>query len=246
MYTWILYRFGIHCIITVVLMIVFCTQCTADSTGTSDNTGFARNSERSWELLYRFSDSFREDFLPRLGISIQKNITDKSAIAFGVGIDGQTSDRDYDSQTTLEGLIEKGGMVSNSYTFELNIDYIRNLKPGPNRSFYIGSGPFFRFAHECQEWIHETFVYRQYQRNEIDTDSYIVGVSLFSGMEWFPAKRVSFRAELGTLFEYAYTEQVELIHVINAQEDFKTGTKLNNDSFRFSPLYMRVGIGLRF
>ena len=192
----------------------------------------------SWSLQFRISSNFTLSTFDGSNLSAKKHLTSNSAIRFGIGLSGYTTDRE--GTTDLENRSNIFSEEQSDYeSLLINLSCYYLYYPHPQRkiNMYCGVGPLISFANfddkiNRQDLSQdtssiETFTEENYQY-------YGVGVLGLIGVEWFLNQQISIHAEYGSSLLYGREEKEEtrVSSVETYKEKYAKKSEENRITFR--------------
>jgi len=202
----------------------------------------------SWSLQFRISSNFTLSTFDGSNLSAKKHLTSNSAIRFGIGLSGYTTDRE--GTTDLENRSNIFSEEQSDYeSLLINLSCYYLYYPHPQRkiNMYCGVGPLISFANfddkiNRQDLSQdtssiETFTEENYQY-------YGVGVLGLIGVEWFLNQQISIHAEYGSSLLYGREEKEEtrVSSVETYEEKYTKKSEENRITFRSNSVQFGVSV----
>jgi hypothetical protein len=167
--------------------------------------------EGAWALQFGIGGNFTLTAFQGTSIAAKYHLSESNAVRAGVSLNANLRDNGSDGVSKVEG----GGsgqinsLNARSVSATLSFQYLWYAAPTGVVHFYVGAGPVISFSRETQD-TDDTFIStgaslssRREQRAWRRT-SWGLGAGGAVGVEWFPARWASLRAEYGDEIKYEW------------------------------------------
>ncbi len=163
----------------------------------------------AWALQFQLGSALSRRGYDGIIISAKYHLTKGSAIRLGIDING---DIQFGGHTSHYGIPPDDTLYTSSRNnmnregINLLSEYVKYTQIDPQLHFFLGAGPTFGFSHYKSERNDRRTYPPEPKRPRYISEEYnwSLGISALLGAEWFPTKRISFMAEYGVSFDYAY------------------------------------------
>lgn len=164
----------------------------------------------AWALQFHLGSAFSSRGYDGIVISAKYHLTKRSAIRLGIDINGDIQFGSYTSHYGIppdDTLYTSSRNNTNLEGITLKSEYIKYTQIDSRLHFFLGTGPTFGFSHRKSERNYRRTYSPEPKRPRYISEEYYwsLGISALLGVEWFPTKRISFMAEYGVSFDYAYS-----------------------------------------
>src|SRR4030042_1580885 len=124
----------------------------------------------SWSLQFQISQNFTLGTFQGSNLSAKRHLSSSSAIRFGVGLSGYTTDREQGiNQDNYNRLSNETQLDNRLIEVDLNCYYLYYPHPQRRINMYFGGGPLFSFInHDDKVYTQE--VYQDTLNRDIRTD----------------------------------------------------------------------------
>lgn len=157
-------------------------------------------------------------------LSAKYNFNEKNSIRFGISFNGNSTNTEiqvfYDDSVTNE---ERKG---DSYSIELNLQYLRNHFINDELFLYYGLGPEIYLSNY-------NTVLDQYERR------FNLGIDFVTGVEWFVYKSLSVSGEYGFKLYYSRTKQKRI-------DNDNRENRITSNSFLVNANPVKIGLSIYF
>lgn len=163
----------------------------------------------TWALQLQLGSALSRRGYERVVFSAKYHLTKRSAIRLGIDINGNIH---FGGHTSHYGMPPDDTLYTSSRNnmnlegINLKSEYLKYTQIDPQLHFFLGTGPIFGFSHRKSERNDRRTYPTEPKRPRYISEEYnwSLGISALLGVEWFPTKRISFMAEYGVSFDYAY------------------------------------------
>ncbi|NWF91144.1 MAG: hypothetical protein HXY50_16990 [Ignavibacteriaceae bacterium] len=232
----------------LVLLIVFILN--SQFLSAQDSQDSIKNSLKkgSWSLQFRISPNFTLSTFDGSNLSAKKHLTSNSAIRFGIGLSGYTTDRE--GTTYLENrsnIFSEEQSDYESLLINLSCYYLYYPHPQQKINMYCGVGPLISFANfndkiNRQDLSQDTSSIEKFSEEKYQY--YGVGVLGLIGIEWFLNQQISIHAEYGSSLLYGREEKEETLvsSVETYKEKYTKKSEENRITFRSNSIQFGVSV----
>jgi hypothetical protein len=244
-------RGSIGLFIGILLIPVFAQIAAAQETNQTAQKKSEDFQRKKWSLQFKIGDNFTLSSFQGALISCQRQVSDRSAIRLGVGINLSDDHRDYDRNefdTNSYNRDSEENIDSDSKYINTSLLYTRYAHPESNLTAFYGFGPNLEF-----EWYNAEDEHIGYDvsgnvtsksKQKIDIDNIDIGIIGALGFEWFLSKSISLTAEYGLLLKYYWDKRKSRTE--NVFSSYGTETEFKSNGFAIDATSVKFGLSAYF
>lgn len=203
--------------VLILAGLLACTRPCAAQVATNDNS----LDPGAWALQFRITENFTLGNFNGAGIGLKRHFSAGSALRMGVDF-AFLNDNVEVSRDTLGTQQEL-----DSQRFDIDLQYLWYPSPAAMINVFLGTGPFFEFAHTKDVRSDES------EQRSAEIDAWATGVSGTFGAEWFATRRIALHAEYGLTVRYRSGESTSTPNVGSAQVVDSTSWRVGFDTVLF-------------